>query len=61
MKKALFLICAILFSNVVVLAQQHFTVNGYQYVVINSSSVSIFNYYGGEDTVVISYSRRSNI
>jgi hypothetical protein len=53
MKKALFLICAILFSNVVVLAQQHFTVNGYQYVVINSSSVSIFNYYNGQDTVVI--------
>lgn len=53
MKKALFLICAILFSNVVVLAQQLFTVNSYQYVVINSSSVSIFNYYGGEDTVVI--------
>jgi hypothetical protein len=53
MKKALFLICAILFSNVVVLAQQHFTVNGYQYVVINSNSVSIFNYYNGQDTVVI--------
>lgn len=53
MKKALFLICAILFSNVVVLAQQLFAVNGYQYVVINSSSVSIFNYYNGEDTVVI--------
>ena len=52
MKKTLSLICAILL-NIVVLAQQDFHLNGYQYVVINSSSVSTWNYYGGEDTVVI--------
>ena len=52
MKKTLFLICAILL-NIVVLAQQGFHLNGYQFTIINNSSVSTWNYYGGEDTVVI--------
>lgn len=49
----LFLICAILFTNAIVLAQQYFSLNGFQYKVIDNSSVAVWNCYNNQDTVII--------
>lgn len=53
MKKILFLICAILFTNSLVLAQQLFNLNGFQYIVIDNSSVAVWGCYNNQDTVII--------
>lgn len=53
MKKMLFLICAILFTNSLVLAQQYFGLNGFQYIVIDNGSVAVWNCYNNQDTVII--------
>lgn len=53
MKKMLFLICAILFTNAIVLAQQLFNLNGFQYKVIDNRSVAVWGCYNNQDTVII--------
>jgi hypothetical protein len=53
MKKILSLICAILFTNSLVLAQQDFSLNGFQYRVIDKGSVAVWNCYNNQDTVII--------
>ncbi len=53
MKKILSLICAILFTNSLVLAQQGFSLNGFQYIVIDNGSVAVWNCYNNQDTVII--------
>lgn len=53
MKKMLSLICAILFTNSLVLAQQLFSLNGFQYIVIDNGSVAVWNCYNNQDTVII--------
>ena len=53
MKKMLFLICAILFTNAIVLAQQLFNLNGFQYRVIDNGSVAVWGCYNNQDTVII--------
>ena len=53
MKKILSLICAILFTNSLVLAQQYFGLNGFQYRVIDNGSVAVWNCYNNQDTVII--------
>ena len=53
MKKILFLICAILFTNSLVLAQQLFNLNGFQYKVIDNRSVAVWGCYNNQDTVII--------
>lgn len=53
MKKILSLICAILFTNAIVLAQQQFSLNGFQYIVIDNGSVAVWNCYNNQDTVII--------
>ena len=52
MKKILSLICAILFTNSLVLAQ-HFNLNGFQYIVIDNGSVAVWGCYNNQDTVII--------
>lgn len=52
MKKILSLICAILFTNSLVLAQ-HFHLNGFQYIVIDNGSVAVWNCYNNQDTLII--------
>lgn len=52
MKKILSLICAILFTNSLVLAQ-HFSLNGFQYIVIDNGSVVVWNCYNNQDTLII--------
>ena len=52
MKKILSLICAILFTNAIVLAQ-HFNLNGFQYIVIDNGSVAVWGCYNNQDTVII--------
>ncbi len=49
----LFLICAILFTNAIVLAQQLFNLNGFQYRVIDNGSVAVWGCYNNQDTVII--------
>jgi hypothetical protein len=53
MKKILSLICAILFTNSLVLAQQDFHLNGFQYIVIDNGSVAVWNCYNNQDTLII--------
>ena len=53
MKKILSLICAILFTNSLVLAQQLFNLNGFQYKVIDNRSVAVWGCYNNQDTVII--------
>ena len=53
MKKILSLICAILFTNAIVLAQQLFNLNGFQYIVIDNGSVAVWGCYNNQDTVII--------
>ncbi|MEE1118550.1 MAG: leucine-rich repeat protein, partial [Bacteroidales bacterium] len=53
MKKMLFLICAILFTNAIVLAQQYFGLNGFQYITIDNGSVAVWNCYNNQDTLII--------
>lgn len=53
MKKILFLICVILFTNSLVLAQQLFNLNGFQYKVIDNRSVAVWGCYNNQDTVII--------
>ena len=53
MKKILSLICAILFTNSLVLAQQLFNLNGFQYMVIDNRSVAVWGCYNNQDTVII--------
>ena len=53
MKKILSLICAILFTNAIVLAQQEIFLNGFQYIVIDNGSVAVWNCYNNQDTVII--------
>ena len=53
MKKILSLICAILFTNSLVLAQQYLHLNGFQYIVIDNGSVAVWNCYNNQDTVII--------
>ncbi len=53
MKKILSLICAILFTNSLVLAFQDFHLNGFQYIVIDKGSVAVWNCYNNQDTVII--------
>ena len=53
MKKILSLICAILFTNSLVLAQQEIFLNGFQYIVIDNGSVAVWNCYNNQDTVII--------
>lgn len=53
MKKILSLICAILFTNSLVLAQQYFGLNGFQYIVIDNGSVAVWGCYNNQDTVII--------
>ena len=53
MKKILSLICAILFTNSLVLAFQDFHLNGFQYIVIDNGSVAVWNCYNNQDTVII--------
>ena len=53
MKKILSLICAMLFTNSLVLAQQLFNLNGFQYKVIDNRSVAVWGCYNNQDTVII--------
>ncbi|MEE1220708.1 MAG: leucine-rich repeat protein, partial [Bacteroidales bacterium] len=53
MKKILSLICAILFTNSLVLAQHNFHLNGFQYIVIDNGSVAVWNCYNNQDTLII--------
>ena len=53
MKKILSLICAILFTNSLVLAYQEIHLNGFQYIIIDNGSVAVWNYYNNQDTVII--------
>jgi hypothetical protein len=53
MKKILSLICAMLFTNSLVLAFQDFHLNGFQYIVIDKGSVAVWNCYNNQDTLII--------
>ncbi|MEE1113198.1 MAG: leucine-rich repeat protein, partial [Bacteroidales bacterium] len=53
MKKILSLICAMLFTNSLVLAFQDFHLNGFQYIVIDNGSVAVWGCYNNQDTVII--------